>query len=374
MMICFRWILIATLILSGFGITHAMDISVQTGLSTNWWDSDSNDRGNQTYIPVTIDGVHGDFSMQVLSAFVNTRIDPSNASKDSLTTAVDTKLNFSYAVLEKFPVDVLLGMDFNLPTGKTDLDSEERNLLLDPDLVDISLYGEGFNVNPTFTMARQEERWGIGVGVGYLWRGEYDFSDTAQNYDPGDIFNITAEGFYAFTDVWLGRIFGEMAFYGTDEMESQEYYQEGDFFLAGIGVDYFKDKWEASLSGQGIFRGKCQFQADNLQLATEDRAGYGDEFLADLTVRFALSPENALSSRLYYLMVLKNDYEENDPSFIDEKQKVSLKVSLHHQFAEDFSGRIGLEGYLLDEGRNWYHEEDREYRGMIMDIAVSKAF
>ncbi|WP_319521634.1 hypothetical protein [uncultured Desulfosarcina sp.] len=368
------WIPITVMVLCTVGTALALDINVQTGLSTNWWDSDSDDRGSQTYMPVTIDGVHGDFYMQVLSAFVTTRIDPSDASKDSLTTAVDTKLNFSYAVVERFPVDVLFGLDFNLPTGKTDLDSEERSLLLDPDLVDISRYGEGFNINPTLTMARQEERWGAGVGIGYLWRGEYDFSDTAQNYDPGDVFNITAEGFYVFTDTWQGRVFGEMAFYGTDEMEDQEYYEEGDFFLAGIGVDYFKGKWEASLSGQGIFRGKCQFQADNLQLATEDRAGYGDEYLADLTVRFAMSPENALSSRLYYLMVLKNDYEEDDPSFIDEKQKVSLKVSFHHQFSEDFSGRIGLEGYLLDEGRNWYHEEDREYRGMIMDIAVSKAF
>jgi len=367
-------ILLAVIALCPVTTAHALDINVQTGLSTNWWDSDTDDQGSQTYVPLTIDGVQGNFSMRLLTAFVNTRVDPSEESKESLSTVIDTKLNFSYAIIEKLPVDVLLGLDFNLPTGKTDLDSEERRTLLDPDLVDISRYGEGFNINPTITVAKQEERWGVGLGLGYLLRGEYDFSDTAQDYDPGEIFNISAEGFYAFTDAWQGRLFGEMAFYGTDELSTQDYYEEGDFILAGVGVDYFQAKWDASFTVQGIFRGKSEFQADNLQLATEDRAGYGDEYLADLTVQYLLSPERTLSSRLYYLAVMENDYDEDDPSFIDDKQKISLKISLLHQFSDDFSGRVGLEGYLLDEGRNWYHDEDREYRGLVLDVAVSKAF
>lgn len=370
----FKWLLLTVLVIGNTGVALAMDIDVQTGINTNWWDSDTNDRGNQTYVPVTIDAAHGDFFLRVLTAFVSTRIDPSDASENSLATAVDTKLNFSYAMVEKWPVDILFGLDFNLPTGMTDLDSEERRMLLDPDLVTISRYGEGFNVNPTITMAKQGDRWGVGVGVGYLWRGEYDFSDTATDFDPGDIFNVTAEGIYAFTDAWQGRLFGEAAWYGSDELGIQDYYREGDFILAGLGVDFFQTRWDAALSAQSIFRGKSEFQTANLQLATEDRAGYGDEYLADLTVRFLLNPETTLSSRLYYLMVLKNDYNENDPSFIDEKQKLSLGLSLLRQFSPQFSGRIGLEGFLLDQGRNWYHDDDRNYRGMMVDVTVNKSF
>ncbi len=370
----FRWLLLTVLILSAGGAAQAMDISVQTGVNTNWWDSDTNDRGSQTYVPVTIDAAHGDVFVRVLTAFVSTRIDPSDASPNSLTTAVDTKLNVSYAMVEKLPVDILFGLDVNLPTGRTDLDSEERRMLLDPDLVAISRYGEGFNVNPTITMAKQGDRWGVGVGFGYLWRGEYDFSDTARDYDPGDIFNITAEGIYAFTNAWQGRLFGEVAWYGTDEVGSQDYYQEGDFILAGAGVDYFRKRWEASLSVQSIFRGKSEFPADNQQLATEDRAGYGDEYLADLTVRFLMNPATTLSSRLYYLTVLKNDYDADDPAFIDEKEKFSLGVALLHQFSPQTTGRVGLEGYLLDEGRTWYHEEDRDYRGFVVDVSLTRVF
>lgn len=370
----FRWILLSVLFLIAGGVAQAMDLSVQTGLNVNVWDSDTNDRGSQTYVPVTIDAVQGEFSARVLSAFVSTRIDPSDASKNSMTTAIDTKVNVSYAVVDKFPVDILFGLDLNLPTGRTDLDSEERRMLLDPDLVTLSRYGEGFNLNPTITMAKQGDRWGIGAGVGYLWRGEYDFSDTARDFDPGDIFNVTAEGIYAFTDAWQGRLFGELAWYGTDQVESLDYYQEGDFILAGIGVDYFQATWEAALSAQGIFRGKSEFPTDNRQLATEDRAGYGDEYLADLNLRYLMNPETTLSSRLYYLMVMKNDYDEDDPSFIDEKQKISLALSLLHSFSSRTSGRIGLEGYLLDQGRNWYVDEDRNYRGFIVDASMTWAF
>lgn len=370
----FRWIILAVLISIVANPANALDFNVQSGLVSNWWDSDSNDRGNQTYVPVTIDAAQGNFSARMLSALVSTRIDPSVTSKDSLTTVIDTKLNLSYAIVEKFPLDILLGLDFNLPTGKTNLDRAERRLLLDPDLVAISRYGEGFNVNPTLTFAKQGERWGAGIGFGYLLRGEYDFSDTVQNFDPGDIFNITAEALYAFSDRWQGRVFGEVAWYGTDEVEGQDYYQEGDFYLAGVGIDYYRTRWDAGLSFKSVFRGKCDFPVGPGQLSTEDRGGFGDEYFADLVVRFHLNPETDLRSRLYYLVVTENDYNADDPSYIDGKDKVSLAVSLQHRFAPDFSGRIGIEGFRLDEGRNWYHDDDRNYRGMVADLSVTKAF
>ena len=106
----FRWIFITALFFTVATMAHALDLTVQTGLSTNWWDSDTDDQGSQTYVPVTIDGVQGDFSLRVLTAFVGTRVDPSEDSKESLSTVVDTKLNLSYAIVEKLPVDILLGL------------------------------------------------------------------------------------------------------------------------------------------------------------------------------------------------------------------------------------------------------------------------
>ncbi len=363
------------LVLAAFaGSSMAADISIRSGINYNWWDSDADDRGSQTYVPITIDAGYQDLSMTVLTAFAHTDGRPPDASKQSLSSVVDTKVNLSYALLQKLPVDILFGIDLNLPTGKTKLDFSELQLLRNPDLVTITRYGEGFNVNPTITVAKQEERWAIGFGAGYLWRGEYDFSEDLTEYDPGDIFNLTAEAVFVFSERWQGRLFGEFAMYGTDEMGVQDYYREGDYLLGGIGADYIQTQWEASVSVKGIFRGKSEFQETNLALADEDQNSYGDEYHVDLSWLYRLDPQTAINSNLRYLYFTENDYDSASPLYFGSKQKISLGVALQHQFASQLTGKIGLDGYLLDEERNWYHEDDREYHGFIVDVSVTKAF
>jgi hypothetical protein len=356
------------------GSAGAADISIQSGLNTNWWDSDADDRGSQTYVPVTIDGGYQNMSVKVLTAFAHTDGEASGDRDQSLSSVIDTKVNLSYALLEKLPVDILFGVDVNLPTGKTKLDFTELQLLRNPDLVTINRYGEGFNVNPTVTVAKQQDRWAIGFGVGFLWRGEYDFSEDILDYDPGDIFNLTAEAVYAFTDRWQGRLFGEFALYGTDELDVQDYYREGDYLMAGVGADYIEKLWEASFSVKGIFRGKSEFQEADLALATEDQNSYGDEYHVDLSWLYRLNAQTVISSNLRYLYLSENDYESTSPLYFGSKQKISLGAALQRQFSPDLTGKFGLDGYLLDEERNWYHTDDRLYRGFLVDFSITKAF
>lgn len=362
------------LLWSGAGMCIAADIRIQSGLNYNWWDSDANDRGSQTYVPITIDAAHQDISLKVLTAFAYTDGSPPDGKNQSLSSVIDTKVNFTYALVKKLPIDVLFGVDFNLPTGKTKLDFNELQLLHNPDLVTITRYGEGFNVNPTLTMVKQNERWAIGLGVGYLWRGEYDFSEDMLDYDPGEIFNVTTEAVYTFSDRWQGRLFGEYASYKTDELDIQDYYREGDYLLAGVGADYFENQWEASLSVKGIFRGKSEFQEENLALSTEDHNSYGDEYHVDLVWLYRFNPQMVITSNLRFLYLSENDYESTSPLYFGSKQKISLGVALQREFASQLTGKIGLDGYLLDEDRNWYHDDDREYRGFLVDLSITKAF
>ncbi len=51
-------------------------------------------------------------------------------------------------------------------------------LAIDSDLVSISGTGEGFNANPTLTLAEVWRTIGLGgIGIGYLVRGKYDYSE-----------------------------------------------------------------------------------------------------------------------------------------------------------------------------------------------------
>lgn len=368
------WILAIWLFLASGGVGYAVDVNIQTGLNFNWWDSDEDHRGSQTNVPVSIYAEKSNFSAKILTSFAHTYSDPSDVSSDSLSCIIDTKANFSYEVIDRFFADLILGLDFNLPTGKTKLSRQEQGLVLDPDLVLISRFGEGFNVNPTVALAKVWNNLAAGIGVGYLWRGEYDYSVDARDYDPGDILSLTGEISYYFSPRWQGRLFGEFAHYGKDELRSIDYYEEGEFFLFGVGANYYQTDWEAMLTVQGIFRGKSRFQEEGEGLRTEDRGSYGDEWSADLSWKYKLSKVSTLRSQLYYLWVAENDYATESPFYIGDRQKVSFAVAMARQFTPLLKGEIGLNGYLLDVERNWFHTDDRTYHGFIASIIVTKKF
>jgi hypothetical protein len=368
------WVIAVFLILVSGGMGYAVDVNIQTGLSFNWWDSDEDHSGSQTIVPVTIYAEQSNFTAKILTSFANTYSDTSGASSDSLSCIIDTKANLSYEIVDRFFADLIFGLDFNLPTGKTKLDREEEGLVLDPDLVTISRFGEGFNVNPTITLAKVWNNFAAGIGLGYLWRGEFDYSETVLNYDPGDILSLTGELSYFFSPRLQARLFGEFAHYGKDEVESRDYYEEGDFFLIGMGTNYYHTDWEVMLTVQGIFRGKSQFQEDGQGLTTEDRDSYGDEWSADLSWKYNLSKVTTLRSQLYYLWVIENDYASDSPFYIGDKRKTSLAVAITRQLAPLLKGEFGIGGYILDVERNWYHTDDRTYHGFIASVMLTKMF
>ena len=368
------WIIAVFLLLASGGVSDAADVNMQTGLNFNWWDSTGGDRGSQTYIPLTLYGEQSNFSAKILTAFASTNSTTPGVSSDSLSCFTDTKANFSYEIVDRFFADLIFGLDFNLPTGKTKLNLEQQRLVLDPDLAAISRYGEGFNVNPTITLAKSWSKFAAGVGVGYLWRGAYDYSEAAMNYQPGDILNVTGEASYYFSPKWQGRLFGQVAHYGKDQVGGHDYYEEGVFFLGGTGINYFQTDWEARLAVQGIFRGKSQFQAAGEALTTEQCDSYGDEWLADLSWKYNLSKVTTLRSKLSYLWMLENDYPSDSPYYIGSRQKTALSCAIARQLTPMMKGEFGLGGYILDVGRNWYHTDDRTYTGLIASVMLIVAF
>ena len=357
------------------GVTAASaELNIQTGMNFNWWDSDKEDGGNQLYIPVTIGGDYDDFSFSLLTSFAYTESDAFGGRSRSLSSVVDTKLNFSYALVDRFPADVIFGFDFNLPTGRTKLDRNELALLLDPDLVEISQFGEGLNINPTVALAKVRDTWAAGIGVGYLLRGEYDYSEAVLDYKPGDILSITGEVVGLFSPEWKGRLYGEFARYGKDKVQDLDYYEESDFKLIGMEIGYYRDKWDTSFSAESIFRGKSGFQEEGVGLLTEERSSYGDEYILSLSGRYLWNDKTTVRSQLAYMQVNENDYAQGSPFYIGDRYKVSLLMSMFKKFGPSFSGEFTFSGYILDIGRNWYHNEGRTYKGLMAAVMLKKQF
>lgn len=368
------WIIAVVLLLAVSNVAYATDVNIQTGLNFNYWDSNEGYRGSQTAIPVTIFTQQNNFNAKVLTAFSHTNADFSDGSSNSLSCLIDSKANFSYEVVDKFFADLIFGLDFNLPTGKNNLKPKQQSLLLDPDLISINHFGEGFNVNPTVSLGKVWDKFAAGIGLGYLWRGEYDFSDTARNYDPGDIFSLTGEIAYSFSPKWQGHLFGEFAHYGKDELHNIDYYKEGIYYLLGMGLNYFQTNWDAALTLKGIFRGKSSFQEEDRGLKTEGLNSYGDEWIADISCKYYLSQVTTIRSRIFYLLVLENDYSSDSPFYIGDTRKTSLEFAVSQQFTRMLRGEFSLSGYILSQERNWYHSEDIGYRGFIAALVLTQQF
>ena len=116
---------------------------------------------------------------------------------------------------------------------------------MDPDLVSITKLGEGYNFNPTLSVAKEWGNLVAGLGIGYLFRGNYDFTTDVRDYDPGDVFTTTAEVRYDFSPSWTARLMGQYARYEKSEVQSHGFYKEGDFYLLGLGLRYNQKKWES---------------------------------------------------------------------------------------------------------------------------------
>jgi hypothetical protein len=292
----------------------------------------------------------------------------------SLTNLVDTKMNFSYEFLDKLPVDILVGLDLNLPTGKTRLETLERNRMLDPDLVSIHKYGEGFNVNPTIGMARVWDSWAVGLGVGYLFRGEYDYSEAVIDFDPGDIFSLTGQLLCAVSSQVTMKFYGEMARYDKDRVLGEDYYEESDFLLVGAEMGIGGENLKTTLAVEGIYRGKSKFQEAGSGLLTEDRSSYGDEYRVTLAGSYRIGDSTILRPQFHYLQVNENDYAQTSPFYIGDRSKISLRVSMLREFANAFHGEFSLSGYQLDVDRNWYHTDERTYRGGVAVALITRRF
>jgi hypothetical protein len=411
MMFCF-----VICLLSGTGF--AFEMKVATGFNYDWWDDTKDNTGRQFYIPMRLEARQNDFYFTILTGYAYTHFDgipsPINffsfssqpeKEEHSLTHLLDTKLNFSYEIVGKLPVDLLIGLDFNLPTGKRDLNVKEMALIMDPDLISITQFGEGYNINPTLSLAKGWGKWVAGISVGYLWRGKYDFGFVEEvpphytthikDYNPGDIFNGNAEIRYDFSPQWSARLFGNYTWYDESKWRqedsynyipfsfSKQRYQEGPLYIAGSGVQHKEENWEAGLTIRGLFREKSKYPIERFipgigtvtTLSPEPRNGHGDEWIADLAFNYFLSKKVHLKSFLQGLLITKNNYPypmgyTSIPNrFVGKREKITLglgiKGVLHPKVEADFN----VKGFLMHDEEAFipefpFFKNERTYRGL----------
>ena len=404
------------LILFWFGTGSAFDMTARTGFIFDWWKDTEDNRGRQFYMPIKVEARHKDISISLLTAYGYTHFDgvsqpfllflnPSTKEDRSLTHFLDTKLNFSYEIVEKLPVDILLGLDFNLPTGKTDLRAKDLAAIMDPDLISINNFGEGFNINPTLSLAKELGNWVLGISAGYLWRGKYDFgfidetpffSRRVKDYDPGNIYNSNAEVRYYFSPNWQGRLFGNYTWYGKGYWKQRDIslfstgmtkirHQEGELYSLGLGLHHSRKKWDADLAFRGIFREKSKL-GGVIRLSTEPKNSHGKEWVGDFVLRYFLDDKTTLRTHFQLLWIQKNDYSSHPDifsssinRFVGRREKYSLGIGAIRKCGKHVEAELFAKGFLMHDEEAFFPEfpsfrSERNYKGFSLGGQLAYRF
>jgi len=352
---------------------HASGLSVDSGLQQEFWQDTRDSSGSQTLVPLRIEWSREDASIGLLTGAVRATLDAPGSADRSLTHTLDTKLNLSYVVLGKLPVDLLVGMDFNLPTGKTDLPIADLALILDPEIASITTFGEGVNLNPTLSLAKEWGPWSAGMGIGYNVRRTYDVSTEAglTDYDPGDILSLNALAQRECSRGYVGRVFGKFSRFGKDRLRGADLFREGEYRMVGVGVSRAGSAWEADVNLRGTFRGKAEILSGG-SLVKEPERSRGDEWSAEASVRHALRKDVSLSGSVRGLIVAKNGYPGGTSRHNGSKEKIALAVGFDRSFASGMAVGVSLKGFVMSEEAQSVprFREERTSRGIALAFRI----
>ncbi|HSL78066.1 MAG TPA: hypothetical protein VK877_00270 [Pseudolabrys sp.] len=251
----------AALFASDWSLTFASELRYFSWKSDRGYppssSGDVQGRGSQLYVPFAaqLAGKLGnDLKVDILGrgGWVRARQSTSGLS-GAIDTITDTVASASATYLGFTGFQPFVSVSFNFPTGESNLSPTQRNARMDPDLVDISSFGEGFNVGPTLGISVPvAANLVVTTSVGYTRRGAFlresslspadPTVTTASRIDPGDVLTGTASIGYQLGQL-TGRITGSVSGETDTVIDGQRLFRAGMRYLVSGAWSY---AWPAS--------------------------------------------------------------------------------------------------------------------------------
>jgi hypothetical protein len=248
-------------------------------------------------------------------------------------------------------------------------------LLTIPDLMPITNFDSGLNINPYFSVSKEWDKWVAGIGAGYLWQGKYNFSQTVTSYKPGNLVTITGNAGYEVNDDWQTNLFLEYVIYSKDKVEGSNYYNEGNLLVAGLGAAYTQSAWEFDTDLTAMFRAKSQFLSATEGLIPEARNSHGTEWDLNFKYKYFFDNRTNLVSGLYLTYISPNSYTSDSPYYVGKRNKIAIESGIEKRFSEKFKGSAGIGLFYIKDDKNWEHpSESLSYKGINLTAGISYLF
>lgn len=386
-------------VLSAASVGHAADVlskAAPAALSDRWsavfasearyysWRSnrgsptsinDSPGRGSQVYIPYALQLVgspNDSFKVELLGrgGWVHAKQTTLGVSGD-VATITDTVASGTVTYLGFPGIQPFLSLNLNVPTGKAALFGSSVNARMDPDLVEIGSFGEGWNVGPSIGFNHPIlSSLVLTVAVGQTWRGVFERESSLvalpanesianervpqrpTRLDPGDVFTVTASLSYA-SGPWSASVHSLLSEEATTIEDGTALYKGGRRYYANAVLGY---QWSGSLGATTFTASVAHSNRNDVrflgasQLATEPFNTNSNLYRAGVQHLWPVGQTLWLGPVGSYLTRDRNTYDAGSLQFVPAKERYAVGLLAQAAATQAISLSVRAEHIWTREG------------------------
>ena len=262
----------------------------------------------------------------------------------------------------------VLGVAVNIPTGESVLSGQRRLTRMDPDLVELGTYGEGFNITPSLGVTfAPTANFIVTPSIGYSWRGEFDRESFVpatglftgrHTIDPGDVLTASVSAI-AKVGTWI--IQGSAGYTAESEVyrDGVAIGKKGDGAIANVAALYpVSDKVNVLLNGSWGYFGKNDVPGSN-GLVTELRNSNSHVFIGAIQPTYDLTDRLRIGFNYSFLYRNNNYYDTFQELYVPARVKHSVGPVLDYVIAPNATLSLAASRFWVvqDTGPNLVTQE-----------------
>jgi hypothetical protein len=368
-----RLVVSAALLLGAAAGAAADEWTVRTGIHLDLWDG-AGQSGHQVLAPYALSFDTPSWGASIRGAYGVSDRDPIGGGADSITGFTDTTLSGYYRFVAA-ETEFRLGLDLDLPTGKSRLSVRQVLSVQDEDLVALERFGEGFDVNPNLRIYRNFGVFGLGLGVGYLITGKYDPTEAPNDdLDPGNELTIALLGDVYATDTI--RVIGRASYtyFSADERRGSDVFREGDEIDLLVTAEWRPEPWWVAVTLRDIVRFKAERADAAGRLVTESRNSHGNDIRGGVTVGYIFNDVWTAQGAVDVRHVLANDYPTGDPLRDGGRTKVAVGPTVTFTPHRRFAVEAGFRYFIMDVEASPFFPRSGTINGIHADLRLTYRF
>lgn len=332
------------------------------------WKGENNLKGSQYVTPVNITYQKGAFNAGLRRAYIQSANKSPN-QRGELSGWSDTSASLAYTLNQESNLPIRLNLSANLPNGKATLSGDEKNAIMDGNLVWQTRLGEGRNITPGINIAHSfTDKDTIGFGISKIFRGEFDPNADVENdeINPGDDTIATVQYTRTGQRGQMSLGFTHQSS-GITTRAGKAYYQKGHLRTLDANGQYALTPNQLLYGGYSYsYRQKDKY-INNLtgDLEAEQFNSNGGSHWLNVGYSWYFKDKHNVGTSVDYLKIKSNSYDQINALYIPARTKVGVGANYQYQITPQAQLSLSAKRFNMKDDPTPYLDK-QEYRGWNM--------